>query len=294
MQFADLSSTKSVSEWNRTKAWVLRRAAQNRPRRGPMTRQSVSVSPLAGFEVNLASYKLRLRGRADRIRRTGPHSFEIRDFKTGAVLDEQGEIKSEIALQLQAYGLMLLERQPRAEVRLVVDDGEERDVAFDADARKAAQEILQAIAESMPAPGVIRADELASPNGGCWGCPIRHVCSAYREVSPAWWKRYPESIDRLSNDIWGTVLEVADEDQIRLLIRDDASRRVRVDGLHRRHGITRRSVGKRLWFFGLEATGVTRGFDGIRFHPRLFHELPRDGLERRAWALHVFAAPDSL
>ncbi len=287
-QFAELSATKSASDWNRTRAWVLRRAAQNRVKIGQPERLSFG-SRLSGFEVGLESRALRLRGRADRIRRIGPHSFEIRDLKTGAVLDEHGEIKSEIVLQLQAYGLMLLERQPNAEIRLVVDDGEERDVAFGVDARKAAEESFQAFAKSMPVAGIARADELANPSSSCWGCPIRHVCPAYREMSPAWWTRYPAAIERLSNDIWGTLLEVEDQDRVRVLIRDDASRRVRIDGLHARHGITQRNVGEKLWFFGLEATGATRGFDGGRFHPRLFHELSRDKLERRAWALQIFA-----
>jgi hypothetical protein len=73
-----------------------------------------------------------------------------------------------------------------------------------------------------------------------------------------------------------------------LTLKDDAGRRVRVDGLDVRHGVTPKAVGRRIWLFGLEATGPTRGFDGARFHPRSFHELPRDRLERRAWALDVF------
>jgi len=63
---------------------------------------------------------------------------------------------------------------------------------------------------------------------------------------------------------------------------------VRIDGLGDRHGIMPWFAGKHLWFFGLEATGATRGFDGARFHPRSFHELPRDRMERQAWPLQVF------
>jgi len=73
-----------------------------------------------------------------------------------------------------------------------------------------------------------------------------------------------------------------------VVLRDAAGRRVRIDGLDERHRITADLVQKRLWFFGLEATGATRGFDGARFHPRSFHELPRDHMERRAWVVQVF------
>ncbi|KYG06935.1 hypothetical protein BE21_31965 [Sorangium cellulosum] len=214
--------------------------------------------------------------------------FEVRDFKTGATLDGRGEVKEEIALQLRAYGLMLLERRPGADVRLVVDDGEEREIPFDTEARRVATDVLRRIADAMPRPGVARTEELAAPGKSCWGCPIRHVCPAYRASAPDWWKQYPAGIERLSNDVWGTVLEVLGEGRVDVILRDDARRRVRIDGLDPRHGITSRLVGNRIWFFGLEATGATRGFDGTRFHPRSFHELPRDRLERRAWALHVF------
>lgn len=78
------------------------------------------------------------------------------------------------------------------------------------------------------------------------------------------------------------------EGRVDVVLHDAAGRRVRIDGLDPRHGLTSVLVGKSVWFFGLEATGATRGFDGGRFHPRSFHELPRDRMERRAWALHVF------
>jgi hypothetical protein len=100
---------------------------------------------------------------------------------------------------------------------------------------------------------------------------------------------YPPHIERLSDDIWGTVLEVFGSDRANVVLRDDAGRRVRIDGLESRHDISPKSVGVRLWFFGAECTGATRGFDGVRFHARSFHELPRDRLERRAWTLEVFS-----
>jgi RecB family exonuclease len=286
--FAELASTRSLAEWTRVKAWVLTRAMREETRIGSRGGSAAGLGRLAGAEIGLESVTLRLRGKADRVRQIGSRVFEVRDFKTGMTLDVQGEIKAEIALQLQAYGLMLLERRPRAEVRLVVDDGEEREVPFDAESREKARDVLKGIVDAMPPAGPARADELATPGRSCWGCPIRHVCPAYRAHAAAWWKQYPAGVERLSNDTWGTVLEVLGENRIDVLLRDDAGRRVRVDGLEARHGLTRALVGKRVWFFGLEATGATRGFDGTRFHPRSFHELPRDRLERRAWVLQVF------
>ncbi len=286
--FAELAATKSLAEWRRVKAWLLARAAREKVTtmsRGP---RSAGARSALGTEVGLESRALRLRGKADRIRQLGPRVFEVRDFKTGATLDERGEIKGEIAMQLQAYGLLLLERQRGAEVRLVVDDGEEREVPFDLEARRTAKEVLTGITGSMPPAGLASARELTNPGPSCLGCSIRHVCPAYRANAPDWWKQYPSNVERLSNDAWGTALELLGEGRVDLVMRDEAERRVRIDGLDDRHGIAPSLVGKRIWFFGLEATGATRGFDGTRFHPRSFHELPRDRLERRAWALQVF------
>lgn len=288
--FADLASTRSLAEWNRTKHWVLARATQQASpaRRKPAATGGQGNSRLTGPEVAFLSPTLRLRGKADSIRQLGASAFEIRDFKTGVVLDERGEVKPEIALQLWAYAFMLLERRPGCDVRLVVDDGAEREVAFDADTRTRAKRILDALLKGMPPAGPSTAGELAVPGKDCRGCQVRHVCPAYLAAAPNWWQKYPDGVDMLSNDVWGTVLEVIGEGRVDVVLRDVAGRRVRVDRVDARHGISSALVNKSVWFFGLEATGATRGFDGGRFHPRAFHELPRDRMDRRAWVLHVF------
>jgi RecB family exonuclease len=212
--FAQLASTRSLAEWTRVKTWVHACATRERAMIGSRGGPGGGPRPVAGAEIGLASVTLQLRGKADRIRQLGPRVFEVRDFKTGATLDDQGEIKGGIALQLQAYGLMLLERRPGAEVRLVVDDGEEREVPFDAEARRIARDMLRGILDDMPPAGPTPAEELAVPGKSCWGCPIRHVCPAYCANAPAWWKQYPAGVERLSNDIWGMVLEVLGQNRV--------------------------------------------------------------------------------
>lgn len=291
--YAELASTRSASEWSRLKAWVLTRVQRESTRseyRGGGPRDGLYI---CGSEVPLKSHKLRLRGRADSIRQIAPETFEIRDFKTGTALNERGEIKRDIVLQLQAYGLLLLEVRPDAAVRLVVDDGVERDVPFDLDARRQAMDEIVRIVASMPPPGSAPARDLTVPGSSCFGCSVRHICPEYRAHAPGWWKQYPRNIDRLPNDVWGTTIEVRVTGRVDLILRDDAGRRVRIDGLAERHGLGPSVLGRRIWFFGLEATGATRGFDGARFHPRYFHELPRDGMERRAWGLQVFIEAES-
>ncbi len=292
--FAELATTRSLAEWNRAKQWVLARVAQqwspSRPANAPTGRRHAR---LTGPEVGFQSTTLRFRGKADRVRRLGPDRFEVRDFKTGVTLDERGDVKAEIALQLWAYGFMLLERHPGSEVRLVVDDGYEREVPFDPGVRPRARRALEALLEDMPLAGCSLARDLAVPGKGCLGCQVRHICPAYRATAPEWWRQYPEDLERLSSDTWGTVLDVIGSAKVDVVLRDDAGRRVRVDGVDARHGVSHTWIGRRIWFFGLEATGATRGFDGGRLHPRSFHELPRDRMERRAWALHVFGEEET-
>jgi len=56
----------------------------------------------------------------------------------------------------------------------------------------------------------------------------------------------------------------------------------------KRHGIEVSTVGEQLWFFDLEGSGPARDFKGQRYHARVFHELPRDRRERRAWGMQPF------
>lgn len=289
--YSDLRSTKTLAEWTRLKAWVLQRCDRLTPRVAELADSNRPQGVPTGPEVHLESADLRLRGKADRIRRVGPSAFEVRDYKSGGVLSEDGTVKEEVALQVRAYGLMILERDPQAAVRLVVDDGTDREVEFDDHARREARQQIQAIVSRLPGPGNARVEPLAKPGAGCWGCGIRHVCPVYRGVAPNWWHAYPTEVERIPNDTWGMLDAVEGDERINIVLTDGVGRRVRVDGLELRHGLSRDQIGSRIWFFELESSGPARGFDGSRFHPRVFHELPRDRRERRAWKAQVFEEP---
>jgi hypothetical protein len=293
--FADLAATKGSQGWARLRSWVGERCRQVErrvPRRtgaaaGAAIRWDVPLGP----ERRLSSDRLRLGGQADRVRALGAHSYEIRDYKSGNAVDNDGEVKPAIQIQLRAYGLLVLELDPKASVRLVVDDGGERDVAFDATAQAQAREEILDIVARVPPPGTVDARDLARPGAGCHGCPIRHVCPAYREAAPAWWRSIPSDVQRVPDDIWGTLTEVLSNPEtlrVDLLLADVAGRRVRIDGLDARHDAAGIPTRSRVWLFGLQATGRPRGYDGKRFHPRVFHELPRDAHERRAWSTILF------
>ena len=124
---------------------------------------------MTGVEVPLSSSALRLRGRADRIRRVEANTYEICDYKSGTVLDEDGAVKDSIALQLRAYGLMFLESQPRAKLLLVVDIGKELLVPFDDAAREQAQARIEGLISALPTAGNRPMNEITKPGADCLG-----------------------------------------------------------------------------------------------------------------------------
>jgi hypothetical protein len=292
--FADLTTTKSPQAWVRLRRWIADRCRRVDRRAskivGPELGDARPGVP-TGPERSLSCDRLRLGGQADRIRELGPHLYEVRDFKSGNAVDDDGEVKPAIQLQLRAYGLMVLDLDAKATVRLIVDDGDVHDVNFDAKTQAEALEEVRSIVGRVPLAGTAAAKRMATPGAGCFGCSIRHVCSAYREAAPQWWRSFPSDVARLPNDTWGTLVQVIANPRTSsadLVLIDGAGRRVRVDAVDARHDVASSPVRSRVWLFGLEATGPTRGFDGKRFHPRVFHELPRDAHERRAWGVRCF------
>ena len=291
--FAELEAVLGLAEWSWFRAWVLGRCEAS-DRYGPRSSRNGSselpaTETLTGVEVPLRSSALRLKGRADRIRRIGANLYQIRDFKSGRVRDDQGEVKETIALQLQAYGLTLLEAKPEAEVVLIADTGDELNIPFDVAARTSAREKIDAVMSFVPVAGTHPIRELAKAGLDCLGCAVRHLCGTYMNQAPAWWRSYPAGRNRISPDIWGTIIAIKEGiDSVDIVLNDAAGRRVNIDRLDRRHGLSERHVGQPLWLFDLESSGPARDFRGQRYHPRVFHELPRDQRERRAWGLQVF------
>jgi len=295
--FAELAEVFGAADWSGFRAWVLARCEASG--RVPVGRQSGQAPDrgdrirLTGVEVPLRSETLRLTGKADRIRQLAAETYEIRDFKSGAVLNDEGGVTEAVALQLQAYGLMFLEARPGAQLVLVVDIGRDIPVAFDAEVRASARERIETLLAPVPAASRQSMDRLATPGADCLGCRVRHLCSGYLAQAPSWWLAYPDTSARISYDNWGLIAAVIGRaDGIDVTLEDAAGRRVRIDRLERRHGLTSSHLGRALWLFDLESPGPGRNFKGQRYHPRVFHELPRDRRERRAWGAQVFLGPD--
>jgi len=250
-----------------------------------------------GREVALKSIVLGLSGSADLITTAPDGVAEVVDYKTGDVMDSDGSVRPEYALQLQAYGLMLLELEPAVSVRLILDNGTRTEVpSSQTDLELARQSILR-LKSLLPTGGLVNTSDLASPGPACQHCPVRAGCSAYKKRAPEWWSR-TNAPDFVPMDIWGRVknwkLTGSKVCDVEL---EDASGHLRVVrnlGLARLSGGVLRP-GDGLWFFALKPVPANRrGRSGQILHPRAFFDLPLgEDLANRAWNLELFGSSGS-
>ena len=289
---APLQGTVSLQQWLGFKTRTLRacmriRGSKSAGAGDPIQRQIGTGRRV--IETTRESNRYRLRGRPDVVRWLGYNRLEVRDFKSGAIVDADGNMMESIRLQLWAYGLMILDEFPKVIVELIVDDGADHRIPFGQTEQRIAADQISEKLRGLSVDAEMSSAEIARPGQACVSCGIRHICSAYKTAAPEWWRSVPDGMKQLPNDSWGTLLEIEERDEsMRVRIEDVARRTVAIDTLSHRHGISTDSLGKPFAFFNLAPRGRSRSPDGIAFHPHNFYELPRDNYERRAWSAEVF------
>jgi hypothetical protein len=256
-------------------------AAADRPRR-PESLPSTGC----WSEVTISVPELRLAGRADLVERE-PGQITIRDLKTGRVVSDDSALLPHIEVQMRLYGLMARRLWPDAKIRLVVDDGTERDVPFQQTDEEDSTSWLDSVLARLPIDAGVIADSLATPGEACEGCPYRHLCPAYRRQTPELWRT--EASFRLPLDVWGNVVNVSPRENAAsdVTLLDAAGRIVKVFGLLNAR-ISGLRQGERLWLFGLR-TRDRRGGPSRWRQPRNFFELSDDDQFARAWTVESFA-----
>ena len=261
--------------------------------------QGPGLPPRRGREVRLESSEpeLGLAGSADLIADCPDGVVEIVDYKTGEVADADGSLRPEYAIQLQAYALMLLEREPSTRLRLVLDNGSRTEVPSGrVDLARARDEITR-IRAAVPSRGVIQTSAFASPGEACRYCPVRPGCSAYRRKAPMWWSGQ-DAPEKMPLDTWGRVTDWrrTEEGLVELELDDAAARLVRIQGLppERASRSDLRDL-ESVYFFDLNSAARRRSdFLGSPLHPRDFHaHSPSGDPSDRAWTLEVFGVSSS-
>ncbi len=244
------------------------------------------------FEVPFRSKNLRLKGRIDELVKQASGAVEVIDYKTGRILDDDGNLSAGIAFQLRLYGLAILECLPQATVQLRVRSGElDYAVAFTPEDIRQTENEHQALLNRLPLGHPQMAVSLAALGPHCRTCRIRHVCPLYRREAASLWAR-PIADFCLALDICGSVLkrEKSDDGTYTLTLRDAAGRLVKIHRLRLPEEDLETLNGFReVWFFNLcSHEGGLKG--GTWHHPRNFYELPASRGESRAWSMEVFGS----
>ena len=247
--------------------------------------------PKAGryAELFVQDEKLRLRGRIDSLEVKGRDEITIRDYKTGKIIDIDGNVDDKIVKQLRLYALAIKSIRPNAVLRALVSSGREvHEIKLDEDDTRGVNERLNAILNRLPVGEIVDSRQLANPGKSCRFCHHRHICPSYLEYAPTAW-RDGTTDGPLPNDVWGCVKNInVDNDFISVEIRDAVGRRVRVNRLADRHSISLHLLDEQLiYFFGLGCLGKHVAH-GRFFGPRNFFEIPKDDFVERAWSLAVF------
>jgi len=304
--FADLHLAFSPREWQKRRSLAIARTMEllthqtvGRVSDGTTGSKQVpfagclNITGFTASEVTLESKVLRIRARIDFVSVSTDGVVEITDFKSGNVLDDEGEVDEVTSLQLRLYGLAILELVPQARIQLtVVSRGGTAPVAFsDADIQST-REWLDQKASQLPEGSSIEAEQVAVVGTQCWGCKARVVCPNYRSSIADLWKKADSSM-ALPFDIAGHIVEDTsngNNNSTTLRIADLAGRIVKVHRLSQRSWPQTDFERERVfWFFNLAASESSMQHGRWR-HPRNFHELPESTLERRAWMLRVYKA----
>jgi len=145
------------------------------------------VWPSTNYEVFIRSETLGLSGRVDRLELRLPNTVVITDVKTGEVKDSDGKIFNEYVMQMAAYELLVNEVWPNSKIELVLDASNQYQVALSSKERADCKERVAQLRESLGkrAKTVVAANEVQKAGNHCLDCPIRHVCSTYRNVLKA-------------------------------------------------------------------------------------------------------------
>jgi PD-(D/E)XK nuclease superfamily len=303
--YTDLQAALGPREWLKRRSLAIARTRQVLASR-PCSAREFEPSQIPGIslaralqsrnftasELPLESLTLRLRARLDFLSVSSDGLVEVIDFKSGNILDDEGEVEEVTALQLRLYGLAILELAPRTRLELkVVSPAGTTQVTFSKEVIENTRAWLAERISSLPTGEQIEANQLAAVGPQCWGCTARLVCPAYRAAVSDLWKRADLST-QLPLDTAGSIVEVEPSaaQTTTLRISDLAARIVKIHRLsptiYSPTHFDRDSV---YWFFNL-ASGEARLLNGKWRHPRNFNDLPGATLERRAWTLQVYRA----
>lgn len=299
-RFADLRVGFTKREWEKRVYFTIAHAEQQAGKRMKMgihecrkppgsrpflLREVVERRLRGAVEVPFTSTALRIRGRIDLVDVSELGEVTVSDFKSGVVADANGEIHTEISLQIRLYGLAVGELTRSDIVLRVLAQNREYSVPFDESEKQSANRWLRERTDRL-SPGIRHdAHALTAIGARCVSCRLRPVCPAYRRFVCDGWKRQDNRF-KLPLDIAGIITEKGDDGNfVWLKLRDLAGRTVKIHRLDPEHAPL--ECGQKVWFFDLASFEERRTHRGWR-HPCNFHQMASTSTDRTAWKLRGF------
>jgi hypothetical protein len=241
-----------------------------------------------GFEKVFANRDLRLCGRPDWTGWSGQRCVDVVEFKSGRTTDVDGQLLAEHVVQVQLYALILEAAFPDALVRPFIERVDRVEVHWGREERALVKDRLRDVSTSLPSGATLDARDLSRPGIHCRSCRLRPICPGYASAAPSWWPEEPGNPRPLPMDVWGEVTSMRSQgEDWEVRLTDAAGRRVRIDGIDRRHGVGALKMGDSAWFFDLEPS-EDLSQQGALVQPRNFHESPPGPRWRPARAARVF------
>ena len=255
------------------------------PARGP---ERTEKDLQTGQEAWIVSPRWRLRGRADQIVEVTGGQYEIVDFKSGRLHDDEGNLLSESIMQVRLYALAA-EESTNAPIRLFLEGSERHQVLWGRHERQETISLLQGVLSDLPQGVRVSAPGLAMPGRQCAVCRVRPQCQRYIDEAPKLWRDL-EIAGHLPLDTWGRIVSIRQLGRVQdIELKDPNGNLVIVRGLDTARRVDSLRLGDPIYLFGLECTEDRRSHGSVT-RPRNFHEFPPDSGQRlqRARSLLVF------
>lgn len=252
----------------------------------PDFKQSLAPSIAhSDHEVWLESELLGFRGSADLLEFIGDHSIRITDWKTGPVLDSNGEVKANYRLQLAAYQMLVRERWPDRKVETQLYNGEVMIVQVTSDDEETVRQSVSKIKRTINGRSKARAEDLALKGAECADCAIRHRCPTYMEELRRTGRGLSAIEGQWSGDILGCVSSSqtqGDTTVVNLTLPSGATAQMR--WFSSRMEVSELK-GQTVVGFGLIPLTRRSRVDGKILEPLIYEESNHS---RRAWQAEIF------
>jgi hypothetical protein len=187
-------------------------------------------------ELPLRSEEFELAGQPDYL--SVAETCVIVDYKTGSILDSDGQVKTRFLNQLLLYGMLASECGYGSNFELVLTGSDfTHKVRFDRGSCAGLEQRLEASTQLAPLGHTVDHALLANVGAACMYCNFRSACDPYKTAAPGLWTSAPTAW-KLPADTWGIVREVfidaLGDDYAAVHLVDAADRFVAVTGIPKR------------------------------------------------------------